>query len=421
MIPIPDAIREDETKKDRVFVFDPGPPNIDLKERTMTAPVELSERTRELQLLELAHAKWSPLKMTVAGIDRRLLESVEHNRLIHRLLIAGFEDLNCRFYNDADIEYAMKYSDVFRATSMFISSFNTADHAQIANQYELKYGALGNLVRSELKQFNIEGVHHQTWGPSFGWDEAVDVARRVQKLLQEFLDNKLKLDDQPPPAYHPMQPSDTRIASSLIPDSAGSGARYWMPMEIQEPPRPVDMKVDLKTRKTIKSETGAVPIAMYRACIDGRVFRAKRRIPAAGSVLIDQSGSMRMTDEDVANVMEHLPAVVIAGYCAENGQGWLRILAKNGRRVEDDNLIIGGGQNGVDGPALEWLTTQPGPRFWVSDGGVTGIGALGDTNERPVSQGLRREINRLQIRGRILRVPDCGDLVLELARAKQRA
>jgi len=27
----------------------------------------------------------------------------------------------------------------------------------------------------------------------------------------------------------------------------------------------------------------------------------------------------------------------------------------------------------VDVPALEWLARQPGPRFWVSDGKVTGI------------------------------------------------
>jgi len=81
MIPIPDAIREDDSGEDRTFLFQPGPPNIDLKERWMTAPVELSERTRELQLRELAHAKWSPENMHVAGINQRILDAVEHNRL----------------------------------------------------------------------------------------------------------------------------------------------------------------------------------------------------------------------------------------------------------------------------------------------------------------------------------------------------
>ena len=32
--------------------------------------------------------------------------------------------------------------------------------------------------------------------------------------------------------------------------------------------------------------------------------------------------------------------------------------------------------NIVDGPALRWLARQPGPRFWISDGVVTGEGDM---------------------------------------------
>jgi hypothetical protein len=43
--------------------------------------------------------------------------------------------------------------------------------------------------------------------------------------------------------------------------------------------------------------------------------------------------------------------------------------------VEDKYVCSpSGGANVVDFPALQWLAKQSKPRFWVSDGQVTGIG-----------------------------------------------
>ena len=36
--------------------------------------------------------------------------------------------------------------------------------------------------------------------------------------------------------------------------------------------------------------------------------------------------------------------------------------------------VFGGCGNIVDGPALQWLNRQAKPHFWVSDGGVSGVG-----------------------------------------------
>ena len=74
--------------------------------------------------------------------------------------------------------------------------------------------------------------------------------------------------------------------------------------------------------------------------------------------------------------MEILPAVNIAMYNGRANYGDLRIIAKNGMRVDDEYLErYSGAGNVVDGPALRWLSTMPARRIWVSDMYVFGIGS----------------------------------------------
>ena len=51
------------------------------------------------------------------------------------------------------------------------------------------------------------------------------------------------------------------------------------------------------------------------------------------------------------------------------------MVARKGRVVDHAGLVKArsyGNGNIVDGPALEWLAKQSEPRFWISDGLVTG-------------------------------------------------
>ena len=150
---------------------------------------------------------------------------------------------------------------------------------------------------------------------------------------------------------------------------------FWAPMGIVEPARPERVPARIRGKSKGVNDTGAIPVAMHRATSDGRVFRSPRIKPMAGAVLIDNSGSMGFKVEDLLEIMAALPAATIADYCASGTQGQLRILASKGRMVRREILSysIGGG-NGCDGLALRWLLQQRGPRFWVSDGGVSGKG-----------------------------------------------
>ena len=60
-----------------------------------------------------------------------------------------------------------------------------------------------------------------------------------------------------------------------------------------------------------------------------------------------------------------------------------------------------GSGNIVDGPALEWLASQAEPRFWISDGSVTGV----DDVEYAV---LSAEALRVQMTGRVRRLDNLG-------------
>ncbi len=68
-------------------------------------------------------------------------------------------------------------------------------------------------------------------------------------------------------------------------------------------------------------------------------------------------------------------AVNIAMYNCYGNTGTLRVIARNGMRVTEEQLSNwSGGGNVVDRPALRWLAGMPPRRIWVSDMYVFGAG-----------------------------------------------
>jgi hypothetical protein len=115
-------------------------------------------------------------------------------------------------------------------------------------------------------------------------------------------------------------------------------------------------------------------------------------------VLIDTSGSMGVTAGQVREMVKAAPAVKVAVYGAPGGrEGILRVVADRGRMAEAGAAYSAGAGNVVDGPALRWLLTQRGPRVWVSDGQVTGVGDV-------VSAPLTAEAMTIARMGRVTRI-----------------
>ena len=154
------------------------------------------------------------------------------------------------------------------------------------------------------------------------------------------------------------------------------GMGRWGHMEIENPILQVNLNGKLKNGRGYRAMNyGHNPKYINRYCIDKQIFKQNHRVKG-GTILIDASGSMHFSGEDILEIMNILPAVTIAMYNGGGMGGVLRIIAKGGRRVTQDYLDrYSGGGNIVDGPALRWLAEMPARRIWVSDMKVFGVGA----------------------------------------------
>ena len=129
-------------------------------------------------------------------------------------------------------------------------------------------------------------------------------------------------------------------------------------------------------KKRVASATGRNPRRMSRLLTDPERRIFDRTVRGAGGVLlIDTSGSMRLTSENVKEMVAYAPSALVAQYSGGSRiKPNLYVIANKGRMV--DTLPRPNGGNGVDLPALKWAVKkrqrQNSPIIWVSDGGVTG-------------------------------------------------
>jgi hypothetical protein len=107
-------------------------------------------------------------------------------------------------------------------------------------------------------------------------------------------------------------------------------------------------------------------------------FKRRPKKGGTGSFLMDCSGSMSWTPDQILKVLDAMPRSNIGLYSGRRSTGQLVIVAKGGKRATrqaiEEVVSRMGHSNVVDGPALRWLAKQPEPRVWVSDGLATEIG-----------------------------------------------
>jgi hypothetical protein len=153
----------------------------------------------------------------------------------------------------------------------------------------------------------------------------------------------------------------------------GEGSGTWCPVRLEQPTRPWRMKKGRGSGR--RAQYGGRTVGYpQRMLSDRRIFAGRRGARTyPGAVLVDCSSSMALTSAQVEQIMDAYPAVEIRAYCSDTKVGTFRVIAKDGRRVHHDMVNPDGGGNGIDGPALAWLARAPRPRFWISDGFVTGL------------------------------------------------
>jgi len=138
----------------------------------------------------------------------------------------------------------------------------------------------------------------------------------------------------------------------------------------------------LRQLSKMNSDRGIVPKNMYRMTTDRKVF-SNRKVIAGASMMIDCSGSMGWSSDDIREVVELLPASNIAGYvgygCKQDGyDGMIKVIAQDGRiDTKAIDALQEYGLNSIDYEGLKWLAEQPEPRIWISDQQVVGVDESG--------------------------------------------
>jgi hypothetical protein len=187
------------------------------------------------------------------------------------------------------------------------------------------------------------------------------------------------IDDDLPPGFsfptHKPGPNDADILSEH-----GKSVFDFAELKIDESlhlTTEVRGYMSRKRRASTSGKTIAYPSRMIGDPAR-RVFGNKVKVKG-GIVLIDISGSMSLSDEEIEAILEAAPAATIMAYSHQTGvlnstqpNAW--ILARRGWRVPRIPNGIGNIGNGVDGPALAWAVRhrRPGePIVWICDGQVT--------------------------------------------------
>jgi len=200
--------------------------------------------------------------------------------------------------------------------------------------------------------------------------------RRFTIPLAKMFD--LEFPVAPPPGTERAD-GETRAVESKLRKVKGAGS--WGTLaEVRRPA----LTRTVKPRRPLGrrfSDVGVIPTAVHRLTTDGAVFGVKRRVKG-GTVLCDASGSMHYSNDDIERLLLEAPGSTIAFYAGRASWdpiGRIVIGAQSGKActVAEVKRNLPGEENLIDGPALRWLARQPGPRFWITDGGVGGMDDFG--------------------------------------------
>lgn len=402
--------------------------------RQMTVPLDREckecgiNHSRMIRRHELGHAKWSPktmgkLKPGVRAEAVHVLEEVRINHLLYENKLELSEPSQCLDMieqktnklvyesgiaeiilmglasrwrvsdNDSNRRYASyKYNDEWVVMTSAMNMIHNDDTVTEYRKNQIRYA-------EKVIMMYYQNITNHGYGQTISYRKVQKYAEPLSLILDMFRDAPTQDEvykPKPKPNTAPgmsegegdseesnelgggslEQRTRNDLSEMLYRSTQGTG--QWGEMVTHQPPLTVNLQGRLKGGRAYRpADFGYNPKYINRYCVDKKIFKQKQT-QLGGTILIDASGSMSFDGKDILEIMQLLPAVTIAMYNGTGDKGNLRIIAKNGKRVTEEYLErYSGYGNVVDGPALEWLGTQPARRLWVSDMQV--FGAHGDT------------------------------------------
>jgi len=360
--PLPEAL---DGRKWVVRQSASGSGSIDTVARNMAVPLGGADSDRFVRNHEMAHGKITPKvssgKQCIKfGVSMLSLQCCEDLRVHHFLNSAGIECTGSLTEHDTGRCVQSYLASPRDLAALLLSSLHTQDFTRVL-------AALSE--RLEISRLNalMAGVRLI--------DERLQAGRGISRPIgfRNCTIPAAKVFD----ALFPETGISGGDAESQIPlKRLGLERRpaKWGTLSIKELSLSQTRRVPLASRIRTFTDTGAIMSAVHRLPVDGRIF-TRNRAHKGGTVLIDLSGSMSLSLDDLDRIVAAAPAATIATYSGHSTTGTLYIVAKKGRVANAAGLRVArssGNGNIVDGPALQWLAQQQTPRLWVSDGYVTG-------------------------------------------------
>ena len=401
-----------------------GEPMTAISERVMKVPMHDTALARAIRAHEMMHAKVSPVDSLPAWVARgiaseKAMIAVEELRVNFLCSKTGF-DVKANLADGgetADGERFACTNDWQGAVLMAVATAGTASNKLFLNgvrRHNRMWGdALADISKRAVKEMDkahktrtlaSTEVERSSGLFPFGFSHTERIAEWIDRLAsispEELSDGQDGQDGSSDESGDEQGESQEGEESKASPTKAvhsnrgrgrprkGEGKRLtgitpsqhthripsWSEMTIEKLPMPLHTKGNIGKKRTA-SNVGRSPRRLHRFMTDPekRVFDKVTR-GNGGVVVIDASGSMNFSHEQIRSIVENAPGATVLSYSETQAGPSAYILADKGRMCSE--LPQQGAGNGVDFPALEWAVKNrqrsSSPIIWVTDGGVCG-------------------------------------------------
>ena len=348
----------------------------------------------------------------------------------HKYYVQGMEEREYRTYSYASNIDVFFRSEEFRTFKAVMAKAITDTQLSPVRQQELQFAL--NQVHHFFQRLLTKGNSRWNYTEKVSYRKVQKVAEELSLVLDMFMDKPTEVYKQSGGSggaggtdgeagdegegnvsdvsggTGPANALEKRMRQKLIDKmqyNSTSGIGQWGKMTVHNPVMTVNLQGRLQNGRQYRPQMyGYNPKYIHRYCIDKKIFKQKQHV-LGGTILIDASGSMNFNGADILEIMQMLPAVTIAMYNGSGVTGDLRIIAKNGMRVDETYLSKHSGRgNVIDGPALQWLASMPERRIWVSDMQV--FGAYGDSS----GFNLMKDVLNICTRNKIINLQDIDEV-----------
>jgi hypothetical protein len=407
---------------------------VDFKKKEFVVPFQAGAAGELVRAHEAMHVKISPRHPKYEGPDAVTYQAVEDTRVNQALRVTGIPTDKGRVFKEKEIKEALYNNPTpIRMGEALFATKGLSEEEDVR--------VLAQEIFGERKVLEIcDEIFEKYFGENernkelTSEEDAWKCVEELTKRLKEISTDQEKAKDAKGQA--PRGKKNKNITESWQPGKTDAAEEQMLPVlseeEIEdiknalphykqfhyygesspgkaviETPK-MDASIKFKKVRGVKvtaSDEGVIPGRMHRYATDMRVFSRKGKRRTGAAVLIDVSGSMSLTYDEILNIIRQCPASIVALYSAHGSKGIIRIVAEKGRL----NTKLNKGMdhsNIVDLDALLWLKSRKEKkRLWISDGWVTGIGdqMLDDFSLRKVMRTIRD--------GRIERVGDVRELL----------